>query len=295
MKRKKRIQADIDQLNKLYQDCADQMTFRAEIMRDYASNHLERGFKLYKLVMDAKKPNVFEKATAFDTFRGVTFDRSAFQSEVQEGFLKPLRYLLQTYNELNYNMIVRGQVRKPGTATSKPEIEYRDMTLGEKLFGYELLNRKEFWKIKDGKVQRENGRNVIDYAKVNSEKGKIFLWKQWALMKIAADLYAHRAKNSTDPSFNLTYYENAIEAIGSIPGEIWGDEMKMQGLKIGESFFNKKDIAWLREISGTTRFSLYSRSIAESLLWPKDDKDGTGLGDAFGNFFKAISPGAQLY
>lgn len=286
------IEQQIAEINRMYQNAADQMTFNAEMMRDYAANHLDRGFKMYKLISSAEEADVLEKATRYDALRGVTFDRAKFQSEIQEKLFKQIRYLWNTYDELNFDMDVRVPALAKGTTSNPEELEFRTMKLGEALFGHQVLDRKMFWKVENGRYVMKDGKHVIDYTKV--QKNKTQLWKNWALMKIAGDIHTHRALHSTDPGFNFTYYLNVIKAMEALPGDIMGDEFKMRNLTINNKLFSKADIAWLREISGATAFNIYTLAVLESLFFPKT-KEGTGIGDAIGNFFKAISPNGQYY
>jgi hypothetical protein len=290
--REQRIAALQESLNKQYQKKAGELIFGQRALEDYADNHLSRSYKLYDMLMKSRELDL-EKFTHFDVVRGITFDREKFQEAVQEKFFKQIRYNWSSYGELDFAKVDRYLDQKTG--------QFREMPLGEALFGYQMLNREFFWKKRqnvDGKweyVYDDFGRHVIDYHKINGKdelgrSGKVKLWKTWALMKIGAELHAHFSRHSTDPAFKLSYYDHVIEALEHIPGNIMGDEFDLVDTKTGKNtFFSEEDIEWLRHISRLTEFSLTWRWILSDLFMPHDDK-GMGFGEAFGILFKAVSP-----
>ena len=111
---------------------AGQLEFTDNTMRNYAGDHVDRTFKVYGQIMKADSIN-FDKFTKYDLYRGISFDRAAFQDEVQDKFLKPLRYMWETNGDMNFNMKVRYPVFKGRDAKNKDQIEYKEMCLGEAL------------------------------------------------------------------------------------------------------------------------------------------------------------------
>src|SRR5262249_37281503 len=153
--------------------------------------------------------------------------------------------------------------------------EFETVPLGEAMFGYEMVNRKEFW-LKNEKnryVMDEFGRHKIDWREV--DENKLLMWKQWVMTRIGADVYAHKAHYMTDPQYNFIYYDNIMRALESVPGEIYGNELDMHGLRVPKGkFFTKEDMAWIRKFAGTTHFSLFITGLFQSLWGP----GGKGLG-----------------
>ncbi len=108
------------------------------------------------------------------------------------------------------------------------------MYLGEAMIGHEVLDIPEFRRrVKDvgprewqelkkrgyrkrGKyIIRPDGKHDIDYDRV--QENKPMVWKQWLLMKIAADLWSHIDRHSTDSRFTLAHYDDIVDAIKSLP------------------------------------------------------------------------------
>jgi len=316
--RKKQLQNELVKLEDIgkndYKIIADQIGFDENVLRDYAGNHFANGVKLYDQIFGAHEID-FEKFTKYDSmFRGVSFDRAAFQKEVREEFLKPLRYLFQTYGALNMNMIVRAPAFIKRTydenGKSKDEYKFYDMPLGEAIFGYQILNIPEFrqefdhllktdpekWEAmkkdgfkKKGKyVQRPDGRYEIDYNKV--QENKVLAYKQWGLMKLGADMWAHISRHSTDPAYDMAHFTDILEAIESIPGEVFGSDETMTDTRVVKTMFDEKQMKWLKKISKTTTFRLFNRQFWTDLFGGKHKKD-TLFGESAGIILGAIFKG----
>jgi len=269
-----------------YRDQAGQLAFDNDAMRDYAANHFDRAWKLYEQVSGAKEID-FAKFTTTDAYGHQTFQKDAFQKEVQKEYLTHIRYMISTYGELDYTMPFRAPKLVPDP--KKPmqwKTEWETMPLGQALFGHELLNRKEFWQEKEqgGWAYDENGRHVIDYKKV--QKDKITLWKNWAGMKLSADLKRHlkrsmRDRSVYDKNYHYTYYLNVVNALESIPGAIMGDEYNMSGVSIPKSFFSKEDMRIIKQKAGIGTTWFWTRATYDALRG-KDEKDhGWGFSAAF--------------
>ncbi len=315
--RKKLLQDELVKLEDIgkndYKIIADQIGFDENVLRDYAGNHFANGVKLYDQIFGAHEID-FEKFTKYDSmFRGVSFDRAAFQKEVREEFLKPLRYLFQTYGALNMNMTVRAPVftgRTYPDGKSKDNYVFRDMPLGEAIFGYQILNIPEFrqefddlqqtdpekWKWmksegfkKKGKyIQRPDGRYEIDYNKV--QENKVLAYKQWGLMKLGADMWAHITRHSTDPAYDMAHFTDILEAIESIPGEVFGSDENMTDTRVVKTMFDEKQMKWLKKISKTSTFRLFNRQFWTDIFGGKHKKD-TLFGESAGIIMSAIFKG----
>ena len=280
---------DLDELEKIdFKQVAGQLEFSQNSLQNYAANHVARAKVIYEQIMGAHEIT-FDKFVTYDSLvRGVSFNRAEFQKQVQEGFLKPLRYLYETYGDLNFEMKVRAPVFK-GRKDDKDIWEYKTMPLGEMIFGYEILNIPEFRKKnKAGKAKKKNGRYEIDYAKV--QKNQTLAWKQWALMKIGADLWSHIDRHGTDPAYDMAHYFDVLEAIETIPGEVWGDDKKMKNMRVVTPFFSHSQMKWLKKMSGTTTMELFTRGIFSDIFADKHRKGGL-FDDSFSLITAAIFRG----
>ena len=282
--------------NQIYQDRAQDMSFTQQTLTQYRLDHLEYGMDMYKYLVDNEEIE-WEKFTDYNIYGGVRFKQEEFAKVVQSELIHKVRYMFENFGSLNYNQIVRVmdqtktherhfKKHDPDDHDKHRNVEpvFKDVRLGEAMFGHEMLNRAEFWKrddkgkpinMVDRKGRKMKGLYEIDYQKVQDNKQA--LWKQWVMTKIAADLYSHRALHEDDIRFNFTYYQQAIEALGRIPGNLDQDQYKFKDTHVKEFFFNKADIAWIREKSNATNFSLYAGAFFKDVLL-EDDKSDEGIG-----------------
>lgn len=293
-----------------YKTVAEQISFDENAMRDYSKNHFSNGVKLYDQLFSGQEID-FEKFTVYDSLvRGVSFKRVEFQKEIKENFLKPLRYLYQTYDSINMNMMVRAPVFL-GRENDSDKWEFREMPLGEAIFGYQILNIPEFrmevehikqkdpemWTamVKDGYkkkgkyIKGPDGKFVIDYDKV--QENKVLAYKQWALMKIGADLWSHISRHSTDPAFNMHHFMSIIEAIESIAGEIDGSDEEMTDTRMVASYFSEEQMKWLKKISRTTGSQLFRRQFFADIVIGDKKKKQSLFGESAALIFGAIFKG----
>lgn len=214
-----------------------------------------------------------DKFTSYDTLRGITFRGETFQQAIQGYLPKLLHFFRLTFRDSDY----RRTIRVPDPSSKYfPESKrsYKNLPLGEVLFGYEVLNRKAFWKIQersDGMWQYEyddEGRHVIDWSKFNNVRNKIILLKQWVMMKIVSLIYIHIQLHREDPNYNRRFYLNVIKALEDIPGDILSYEYNIIGKKPPRCFFSKADLSWLRNMVRIEHFDLYWVDKAQELLSP---------------------------
>jgi hypothetical protein len=292
---KKRELASVETAaNVAYKQIAGQLEFKENAMINYVANHLARGRKIYDQVMNAEQID-FDGFVKTDPYtRSVSFDRSKFQKQIQEDFLKPLRYLISTYGELNLNMPVRSTVFAGRDSKGKDKWVYKTMPLGEAMFGYHMLNIPKFRKKEDVKVfgktiKRDvvkDGKHVIDYDKVDTYKNDV--WKQWAMTKLGTDLLVHIEKHHKDPNFNAQYFFTVLEALDSIPSEVLGDENSVKGVMVKTQVFDKEQMAWFKKMSKTTWLQLMSKAVNQD----RKRKGEPGLfSDALSVFVNAIFRG----
>lgn len=290
-------QREIDELpakvNAAYSRFAGQLEFKENAMVNYVANHIDRVRQVNEQIMSAKQID-FEKLGKYNPItQKMEFDVPAFQEQFQEKWNKQLRYMIETYGDLNLAMPVRSTVFKR-RKDDKDEWVYQTMPLGEAMFGYEMLNIPEFRKCykdengKDipGKYLIEKGRYVIDYTKVDQQK--TLLWKQFSLMKIGADLWSHIQAHSRDPKYSIAYFRKVLEAIENIPSEVVGDEFSMRDTFVNNKFFSKDQIKWFKKLSKTTNFRLLLRGLKND---QKSKVDAGGVGDSFSIFINTVFRG----
>ena len=286
-----------------YKIVAGQLEFNAESMKNYAENHIKNADTVYERIAgaDALDFNKYNRKNIFGG--GVSFDREAFQKDFQNGFIKPYRYLRETYGDINYNMTVRAPVFKGRDETGADKYEFESVQQWERIFGREMLDtpdfRKEFADIpleewiemkkqgyrKKGKwIKDPQKRYVIDGNKV--QQNQTTAWKNETLIHVAGQLFSHIYRNSTDPAYGMAYYINVIDALSSIPGEIEGDDTKLTKIKAVKPFYTEEQMKWFRELSRTTFYRLFTRHLIAdffgSLLGDDPRKKGSGGGEAFG-------------
>lgn len=315
------LQKEIDDLRAEYRDFekkekdkyktnAEQIGFDENALRDYVKNHYMNGAKIYDQVFGAQEID-FDKFTKYDgLLRGVNFDRAEFQKQVKENFFKPLRYLYSTYDSIHMNMLVRAPVFKGRDSKDSDHWRFEEMPLGEAIFGYQILNIPEFrqeaehfqklnpeaWEAmkedgykKKGKyIKSPDGRYVIDYDKV--ENNKVLAYKQWALMKIGADMWTHITRHSTDPSYNMAHYMDVIQAIATIGGEVLGDDVDMTKTRVVKPYFSEGQLKWLKKMSKTTTSRLFTRQLFEDIFIgdkrKKESKFGESVNFIIAGIFK---------
>ena len=161
------------------------------------------------------------------------------------------------------------------------------MHMAEAMFGREMLHLPQFLKNPDHppKIDSKDWADHIDWAKVNSRDGKVYIWRQMALTRLAAELYSHRDRHSTDPKYNMLYYQTVIDALEQIPADIAGDEFSLQSAKAIGRFFTKEDIKWLREKASTEAWRLYRNQAS----WDISGGFLRGVGEALKDTGKAIA------
>ena len=151
------------------------------------------------------------------------------------------------------------------------------MPLGQAMFGKQMLDIPAFWKTdqRTGKLIKHE----IDYKKLNTDKTHE-LMKRWVLTFVAGQILEHRSLQpwATGIRYDFTYYDDIIGALSKIPGDILYDQTSMKRTDIPAYFFSKEQIAWLRKISGTGRFKLYSLAfLQEIFLGKRGSKEEMGL------------------
>lgn len=273
----KRLEEEIrkTEAERIYQNLAGGLSFDSNAQRDYILNHYERAFKLDEMIRGADELK-FDKYTKWVTDVGVTFDRQEFQKDFQQRLLTTARYAFQTYDKLNYNMDIYDLIDERQPDGSKKR-KYKKMKLAEAMFGKEMLS-----------FARKGRHGPIDYDYVNSDEGKRELFKRWILTYVAGQILEHRslAYWATGTRHEFTYYEEIIELLSKLPGDLDFNEWDMRATNIPSFFFSKEQIKWLRKISGTGRLWLWTTSfLKQGILGKRGAKEHLG----FESIFQAIS------
>jgi len=265
--------------------------------RDWAQNHMNRGFEMFHDITESNEID-WSKFTDEDTWGNLRLNRGAFEKEFKDHFLKQMRYAYSTYGQLDFSKYVRDY---------DPDFKNEDGTRGawydtpiiDSLFAKQVLDVEEFWK-KDYKINKKTGKiekdkntgepivlkvheHVIDPNEVQANKK--FLWKQLAIARLAADIYAHVDFFSTDPRYKPTYYLMMLEAIESIQDGFEGDEHHFRSVKKKHGHaFTHAQIKWLREAAGITDKRFFLQRGAEDVV--------KGLGSGFAEAIKGTMKSA---
>ncbi len=263
------------------------------------NNGIFRWVQEYKSFIGADELHL-DKIVEQARFGGILYDPASFGQKIQEGFLKPLRYGYQGWPNL-YSKQVRDIVEyDPKIHQGLPQVDvngtphvFADMSLADSMFGHELIDREQFWMRlpqydKDGKEIKDKDGNptgkvlnhVVDPRLIDTDKGRIQMFKQIALGRVAADIYSHIDHNSPYPKWDGATIEAVIRALEIIPGDLLVDENDLKNTVIPGRFFTREDIKWLRSIAnvGEVRRGFRDGGIAVAKTTASTGK----------NFFKAL-------
>jgi hypothetical protein len=269
--------------NRRYQEVVSRdATFRENAHREYTQVHLKPGHEWMKRIMSGKGIDLNDYNN-YDAFGGVTVNREKFIKTVQSELIGTVRDMVRKYKWMNFNEDVRAPFFNPTTG----KMEFRNCKLGMTQFGYDVLNREEFWRRdKNGKVIKRHGLAEIDFNKV--EENRLTVMKQVFMTELAADFYNHQLNNSGDLRFKQAYYLNFIDALKTLSGKLVVDELAKHGITVTEDFMNDKDFDWLKERALNGKILFWDAGVFGfhlkwwlSSLWDKTDKDGMGFGRMF--------------
>ena len=288
-----------DERSRKYAATSRQHKYLSNTLKYFGLDQIKRGMDIYNQIIDAQEIKL-EKFTRIDPLKGITFERDQFQAAVQDKFLKPMRYMLSTWSQVDMGMTVRE------SRGDEAETAWVEITMAEKMFGKEVIDIPEFWeKVMEGTpgAQRFSTRDKegvfrdtwriphkISGKEVNDNR--VQLIKQVAKTRIAAELYSHVDLHSSDPRYDFRFYETIISALEKLPGGIEGDEFDMKSAKTildpDKRYFSKEDIDWIRKKSKTTRGRLFGFELLRVLISEVLIK---GSADAFKTSSKFITKG----
>jgi len=298
---RKRIETEIalieDEAKNTSKAWASRLEFNDNSMTIWAKNLLARGAHLYNVVMKGQETDFDKFMTYSGPFKGVTFKRADWQSAIQETYVTPLRYFFEANGATQLNMKVRAPVQVGWSNDENPQPlwEWQEQYLGESMLGHQIVDipelrflakdvkdwrlaKKEGFRKKGEYVVDRDGNHVIDWDK--AQEHKTLVWKQWLLMKIAADLLTHVDRHSTDPSYSMDHYEKILTAIRELPGNILGNELNMGDTVIGEHFFSEEQMEWLENLAKVTPILLYNRQFWTDILRGDPHKKTSGVGES---------------
>jgi tetratricopeptide (TPR) repeat protein len=217
---------------------------------------------------------------SYETSDHFNFHEETFQQAIEEALPKLLHFFRLTFEDSDYRRTIP-ILESIFSSFEESNFSYKELSLGDVLFEYELLNRKAFWKTEvqpDGTWNWvfRNGRHAIDWNKLNSPEYRIMLVKQWVMMKIVILIYNHRAlywklpnpsRKSSLPGtkhpfhqekVQNQFYSKVIEALEGISGDILSYEYSIVGKKPPMRLFDKADLRWLHRMVRAENFDLYN-------------------------------------
>ncbi len=239
-----------EELVELKDKTLSRLKFKQYTQLDYANNHIGKSFQMFHHMMGANELNL-DQIVTHDRFRGLVFDRGKFEEQVKEGFIKPIRYALSTYSNIDYAKEMRVQVNAGKTGEAP---KYETKTIAEAMFGPVVL--QGFYKKERG----PDGKPVIDKEKL---KDREKIYKHVVRSIIASHLQGHRRYNSGYAYMNegqITKFYEALESMKSIEFADVGENTQ---LSEGDSFFSHEDIAWMRKYSGTENWRLITTDVVK--------------------------------
>ncbi len=258
---------EIDKENSQSRQLLSEFTFPDLSELNLYNNGIYRWVQEYKSFIGAEELHL-DKLVEQARFGGVLYDPASFGKQIQEGFLKPLRYGYSSWPNM-YSKTVRDivdydeNIHKglPTVKVNGKDNVFVDMSLAESMFGHELMDREQFWTRlpryengkeitdKDGKPTGKVLEHIIDPRLINTNEGRTQMFKQMALGRIAADIYSHIDLNSPYPKWDGNTITALINALEVIPGALLVDEHDIKNTVVPQFFFTRDDIKWLRSIA----------------------------------------------
>ena len=247
---------------------ANQLSFPANTERDYAANYVNQAFSMYAWLNEAEGIDWSKIEDKSTLTKGVTLNRSAFQKEVLDKFLKPWSTMFTTWSQTDLSQLVRAEVLsvdERGKFTG--DTEFVTIPMAQRLFGYEILDWPQFHR--EGTPKGSRSWETIDWNIVNSSKGRDILFANVVTGLLAAEVWRARDMLSYDPAHDNFYWEDMYQAIQSIPTYITGDDIDMRHVQALGKFFDKQRTNWIRKKTGTERWKFYSKELGKLGSDPK--------------------------
>lgn len=258
---------ELDEENSKSRQLLSEFTFPDLSELNLYNNGIMRWVQEYKSFIGAEELHL-DKLVEQARFGGVLYDPAAFGKQIQEGFLKPLRYGYSSWPNL-YSKTVRDIVEYdenihkglPTVKVNGKDNVFVDMSLAESMFGHELMDREQFWTRlpryengkeitdKDGNPTGKVLEHIVDPRLIDTSDGRTQMFKQMALGRIAADIYSHIDLNSPYPKWDGATITALINALEVIPGALLVDEHDIKNTLVPQFFFTRDDIKWLRSIA----------------------------------------------
>lgn len=269
------------ELGEVLRRVTGQLFFREQTQEKYFGDHWVRGHTVLEDNLLGGAELDFKSFSEYDVLQGVyRIDADKF-GKAFEKFIKPWRYGISTWGQLDLSQEVDIPDGKGGIVTTKDQNgnEVKPI-MAQYLFGDEVLDHPRFWKkAKQGdpgaqlvEVANENGKltkewkipHLLDPAEFNTKDGKVQLYLNAVLISLAGTIVQHRKLSGRDKRYPDEYYHALFGALESLPSKVLGDTV--QGIDFERNSFTRQDIAWLRRISGTEEWKMATIAIFKAIF-----------------------------
>lgn len=235
----------------------DEIKFKEYAEQYYARNQQVRAVQIFHTLSDAKALDL-DKIVTYSYLEGIKYNVGEFQSQINEGIIKPFRYALINSN-LNFAEEVRIYEQEQEVNGKTTPASYRTGTLAEKTLGAELYGKLQV----DYQTQTDDrgvflSQKYATYSEfLASYDAKVRMTKDSTLGIFAAQLRSHRKFGSLGESWGYHRTETFIDALKTIqdvePDPEHPGRFKPAVDQYGrpKRYFSEIDFEWLRKNSGT--------------------------------------------
>lgn len=263
-----------------------ELRFQANAALDYSSNAIKRSYDIFHQVIDAQSLDL-NKIVTRNFLEGIKYNTAEFEKQIKDEFIKPMRYAFASNSALKYGQLYRGFERLD-KKTNMPI--YREKTLADHMFGDEVMDdiRQDAKKNKLDVVKYDENGNKIDpstmteyqryqeFLNSNDARGRIV--KNIARARLAAELRKHRNRWGPSERWNADMINKFLLALETI--KEYEKDGNGEIVQTNKGFFSKKDIAWIRQNSGTG----YKSMILKESITSTASGVGKGLFESFKDF-----------
>ncbi len=257
-----------------YQKMTGRIAFNENALFNWANDQLGKGLDMYDHIMSAKEEFDFKNFTEHHPVQGPVFQKEVFIQDFQKKLVTPYRYLISDYGSLDYSK--KDRYLDQEASLTAGEAIWRDMTLGEHMFGYDLLNSSSFWmRDKKGKVVKDvDGRIKIDYNKLNDPKHMKLLVRRAVLTELASKFVSFRSYSMTDSRYNEAYFLTVADALKTLPKDILGSEFSLGDVRLIPGYYEQEEMQWFGNITKTSLLRSTLRSaLKEAFLGQRGSPD----------------------
>jgi hypothetical protein len=249
-------------------EIARNFRFKLDELKVYHGNHFDRGVTEYKSYAGASEWNL-DKVVTWDPFKGVVVDRAGLYKMFDEEFVKPGRYRVGGWGDLDYTKdidnfeIVRDEngsiahtvTDENGNARRFRVIHSKKQKIGEYMLGKQVYERDILGEHERPYYKIVNGEKVPDYEFANTD-GRSLMWKEIAVLRMAAEVKAHR-----DSKDMAAYWDNHkvrmfFEALEKLPADIQVDENNNMNTRARGHAFTEEQMKYIRKLAGVEGWKL---------------------------------------